>query len=198
MLLSDCVPQILCFTEHHLKEEEINITRINCYNFGAFYCRKTRKLGGVGIFMHNTLPCTPINLTEYCNEQDLEACALKLKVLNKVFCILCIYRSPTGNFGTFMHLLESLLNKLYTNSINVIICGDVNINYLQASNYKTKLNSLLAMYNLHSAVNFPTRVTKHSSTAIDNIFMNTATNSNYSIESFINGLSDHDAQILIL
>jgi len=146
----------------------------------------------------STLSCTPIDLTEYCNEQDLEACALKFKILNNVLCILRIYRPPAGNFETFIHLLESLLNKLYTNSINVIICGDVNISYLKASNHKIKLNSLLATYGLYSAVNFPTRVTKHSSTAIDNIFMNKKSNSNYSIESLINGLSDHDAQILVL
>ena len=88
--LSDCVPQVLCFTEHHLKEFKINNTCINNYNLGAFYCRKTRKFGGVGIFVHDTLSCTPTDLTEYCNEQDLEACALKLKALNSVFCILCI------------------------------------------------------------------------------------------------------------
>jgi hypothetical protein len=151
-----------------------------------------------GIFVHDTLSCTSIDLTEYCKKQDLEACALKFKISNNVFCILCIYRPPTGNFETFIHLLESLLNKLYTNSINVIICGDINIDYLQVFNYKTKLNSLLATYNLHSTVNFPTRITNHSSTAIDNIFINKVTNSNYSIESFINGLSDHDTQILVL
>ena len=134
--LSESNPQVLCVTEHHLKDFEINNTGINNYILGAYYCRKTRKSGGAVIFIHDTLLCTPINLTEYCNELDLEACAIKLKVLNKVFCILCIYRPPTGNFETFIHLLESLLNKLYTNSINVIICGDVNINYLKASNYK--------------------------------------------------------------
>ena len=186
--LLECIPQVQCFTEHHFKEFEIINTRINNYNLGAYYCRKTRKFGGVGIFVHDTLSCTPIDLIEYCNKQDLEACALKFKILNNAFCILCIYRPPAGNFETFIHLLESLLNKLYTNSINLIICGDVNINYLKASNYKIKLNSLLATYNLYSAVNFPTRVTKHSSTAFDNIFMNKNSNSNYSIESLINGL----------
>ena len=162
-------PQVLCFTELHLKEFEINNTCTNNCNLGAFYCRKTRKFGGVGIFVHDTLSCPPIDLTAYCNEQELEACALKFKVLNKFICILCIYRPPKGNFGTFIYLLESLLNKLYTISTNTIICGDVKINYLRASNYKTKLNSLLATYNLHNAINFPTRVTKHCSKAI-NIF----------------------------
>jgi exonuclease III len=194
---SNCAPQVLCFTEHHLKEYEINITSINCYNLGAFYCRKAQKAGRVGIFVHNTLSYTPIDLAEYCNEQGFEACALKLKASNSVFCILCIYRPPSGN-GTFLPILESLLNKLYTNSNNVIICGDINTDYLKNSNHTTKLNTLLATYNLHSIVNFPTRVTKHSSTAIDNIFMNKSININYTIESLINGLSDHDAQILIL
>ena len=181
-----------------LKEFEINNTRINQYNLGAYYCRVTRKLGGVGIFIHDTLPYTSIDLNEYCNEQDLEACALKFKISNNVFCILFIYRPPTGNFKTFIHLLELLLNRLYTDSINVIICGYININDLQVSNHKFTLNSLLATYNLHSAVNFPTRITKNSSTAIDNIFINKVKHSNYCIESFINGLSDHDAQILVL
>ena len=51
---------------------------------------------------------------------------------------------------------------------------------------------------MHSAVDFPTRVTKNSSTATDNIFIDKVKNSNYSTEPFINGLSDHDVQILVL
>ncbi len=51
---------------------------------------------------------------------------------------------------------------------------------------------------MHSAVDFPTGVTKNSSTAIDNIFIDKVKNSNYSIEPFINGLSDNEAQILVL
>ena len=56
----------------------------------------------------------------------------------------------------------------------------------------------MSSYNLHSAVDFPTGVTKNSSTAIDNIFIDKVKNSNYSIEPFINGLSDNEAQILVL
>jgi len=56
------------------------------------------------------LSCTPIDLTEYCNEHDLEACALKFKILNNVLCILCIYRPPAGNFETFIYLNPYLIN----------------------------------------------------------------------------------------
>lgn len=45
-------------------------------------------------------------------------------------------------------------------------------------------------------MNFPTRITQTSTSLIDNIFIDK--NINYSISPYINGLSDHDAQLLIL
>jgi hypothetical protein len=91
-----------------------------------------------------------------------------------------------------------MLAHLHSPSINLIICGDVNINYLQTSNSKNQLDSLLALYNLYGVVNFPTRITERSSTAIDNFFMDKGKNAKYSISPIYNGLSDHDAQLLVL
>ena len=50
----------------------------------------------------------------------------------------------------------------------------------------------------YSNVNFPTRISNHSSTAIDNIFMDKFKNANFTIKPLPNGLSDHDTQILTL
>jgi hypothetical protein len=47
-------------------------------------------------------------------------------------------------------------------------------------------------------VDFSTRITKNTSTAIDNIFIDKTKNNDYTIEPTINGLSDHDAQVLVL
>jgi hypothetical protein len=92
-----------------------------------------------------------------------------------------------------------ILNRIYTNSLNIILCGDININYLDdASTNKQKLNSLLASYNLCSIVDFPTRVVNISATAIDNFIIDKHRNEIFSINSLPNGLSDHDAQILTL
>ena len=121
--------------------------------------------------MHDTLTYTNIDLSRYCNELDLEACAMKMRISDIVFCILCIYRPPTSNFLNFMYLLESILMQIYSNTTNLIICGDININYLQSFNYKTQLDNLLASYNLSTAVDFPTRITKITSTAIDNVLL---------------------------
>jgi hypothetical protein len=56
--------------------------------------------------------------------QGLEVCAVKLYISSFIFCVLCVYRSPSGNFSYFLSSLEPILNQLYANSINIIICGD--------------------------------------------------------------------------
>ena len=127
-----------------------------------------------------------------------EVCAVKLQICSFRFYVLCLYRPPTGNFLYFLSSIESILKQLYTNSINIIICGDININYLNYTNNKLQLDSLLASYGLYSTADFPTRINSCSSTAIDNIFIDKYKNSNFTINPLPNGLSDYDAQILIL
>jgi len=87
---------------------------------------------------------------------------------------------------------------IYSNTIEIVICGDINKNYLIDSNYKQLLDSLLASYGLCSTVQFPTRIQNNSYSKIDNIFINTIKFSNFSLYPIINGLSDHDAQSIIM
>jgi hypothetical protein len=51
-------------------------------------------------------------------------------------------------------------------------------------------------YNLKDTVYFPTRITKNSASLIDNIFVDKWRR--YNVKPFINGLSDHDAQLITL
>ena len=57
-----------------------------------------------------------------------------------------------------------------------IICGDININYLHCHNRRQQLDTLLALYNLKSTINFPMRIINGSSTAIDNILIDLSRN----------------------
>jgi hypothetical protein len=77
--------------------------------------------------------------------------------------------------------------------MNLIICGDININYNDNNRNKIQLNSLWDTHNLQSIVDFPTRISAHSSTTTDNILTNKSKNINFTIEPHLNGLSDHDA-----
>jgi len=48
----DNLPHILCFTEHHLFNDDINSLYINPYNLGTSYCRSNHNYGGVSVFVH--------------------------------------------------------------------------------------------------------------------------------------------------
>jgi hypothetical protein len=75
-----------------------------------------------------------------------------------------------------------------------IVCGDININYLKSNNKKRQLDYLLGTYDLIGTVYFPTRTANNSATLIDNICIDNRRN--YTIKPCINGLSDHDAQLI--
>jgi hypothetical protein len=49
---------------------------------------------------------------------------------------------------------------LYTATLEYIVCGDINIDYITDSDRKCPLDALIITYNLKSTVNFPTRIKK--------------------------------------
>jgi hypothetical protein len=149
------------------------------------------------MYASKTLQFSAINLEKYHKEKDLEICALKLNVQTNNFIIICIYRSPNGDFTHFLTQLEIILNELHNISNEFILCGDFNIDYLKDTYRKYLLDSLLASFNLFSTVKFPTRIFKCSSTQIDNIYINIY-KFDFSVYPSINGLSDHEAQVIAL
>jgi len=110
---------------------------------------------------------------------------------------LSIYRSPTGNFDTFVKKLEEILNLLFLNPVNLVICGDFIVNFMTDNTKKYQIISLLKTYNLDYIVNFPTRINAYTET-IDNIFLDRSKNENFIIELYYNRLSDHNEQMLTL
>jgi exonuclease III len=131
---SDVAPHIICLTEHHLKDQEIDITHIPNYKLGAKYCRLNLKNGGVSIYILDTLTHSNISLLKYCKEQDFEICAIQLHTQENNIVILCLYRAPTQNFGNFLNTMDKILNSLHKSKTEFIICGDININYMEMSN----------------------------------------------------------------
>ena len=187
-------PQVLCFSEHHMNQSELQHTFLDGYNLRVCYCRTSHIKGGVCIFVQNGIRCTNIDLGNYCKDKDFEVCACKIHFGTKRICIITIYRAPSGCVDTFITKLDTILEKLFSSTLDVIICGDININYLTDNARKRELEALLKTYNLTSIINFPTRTQQKSATAIDNIFIDATRIGNYTIYPIINGLSDHDAQ----
>ena len=192
----DLKPHLLCFSEHHIKDMERNPPHIPSYKLGATYSRCILKCGGVCIFVKENIDYFTINLSQYCKEQDLEIAALKLKINRRNFIILCGYRSPTGDFQFFIENLDFILSFLQKIDTKIILCGDFNINYTANSQHKLQLEYLLDTCNMKDTVYFPTRTTATTSSLLDNFFIDKF--STFTIKPHLNGLSDHDAQVLIL
>jgi hypothetical protein len=137
-------------------------------------------------------------MNRYSKEKHIEICAVKLHFSSHTVVIVSVSISPAGRFSYFLNNLEIALNHTYGNSIDIILCGDFNINYPTDNHNKQLLDSLLTSYNLYSTVDFPMRICNGSNTAIHNIFINIFKNGSFSVYPLINGLSDHGTQVISL
>ena len=117
-------------------------------------------MGGVCIYVQKSLNYVKLNLEKYCQNKNFEVCAIKSHFSTKGLCIIAINRAPSGNFELFLSKLDTILRTLHTATLEYIVCGDINIDYLINSDRKTRLDALLKTYNLTSLVNFPTRIQK--------------------------------------
>ena len=174
------------------------MTHLTNHSLGASYCSKTFLKGDVSVFVYRNLKYNTINIDEYNIDKDTEACAIQLDSEFNKLCILAIYRFPRGHFTNFLKQLDLILQKLYNNKYNIVICGDVNVNYLTDNLRKRQFHAILCSYNLMGIVEFPTRFGLNSQTAIDNVFIDKSTIGEYELYPLIIGLSNHDAQSLIL
>jgi hypothetical protein len=92
--LEDKLPLIFCFTELiHLN--------FDAYLSAAHYCRNYYKKGGACILVHKSLNFKLINLDQYCQDKDIEACPVSVSTTESKISILTIYRVPTGNYDLF-------------------------------------------------------------------------------------------------
>jgi len=167
-------------------------------NFALLTVDQTMKKGGVCIFAQNGLECSKIGVKKCCEDQDNEICMLNFNTTFYRLHIMAAYRAPTGDFKLFLNRLDDSIKSIYKTNLNLIVSGDINIDYHSENDRKKQLDSMLQTYNLTAIVYFPTRLKGRSSTMIDNIFLDTLKISTYTVLPLLNGLSDHDAQMLTI
>jgi len=84
-------PQVLCYSEHHLKSYQLNNVLIQIYNLVAKFWRNTFKNGGVCIYTHDSIQFSSINVVHFCKVKDLEACDIKVHLPSYTFYIVVIH-----------------------------------------------------------------------------------------------------------
>jgi hypothetical protein len=105
-------PYILCFSEHHLKQIELEQINLEGYILGAAYCKKSLLKGGVCIVVHKKYNYSNVDLSKYCKEQDIEACGIKLKLTALNIYVVTVYRAPCGNLNSFLNGLDNIIKSL--------------------------------------------------------------------------------------
>jgi hypothetical protein len=139
-----------------------------------------------------------IDVNKYCKDQDIEICMLNLKTTSFSSHIMVVYRASNDNFNLFLKGPDDSIKSICRADLNLILCGDINVDYLTENDRKRQLDSVVQTCNITAVVNLPTRSQGISSTTIDNIFIDNNKISNYTVSPFFIGLSDHDAQILTI
>ena len=152
------------------------------------------------LYISNSISYKPRNDLNIYKTKELESVFVESLLDNKKTIVGCIYRHPCMSLNEFnLYYLEPLLEKVSKENKNIILLGDFNADILQPkkdSAIQDFLNILSSHY-FFSYIKEATRVTPHSKTLIDNIFLNVKS------ESIISGIftidiSDHFSQFLFL
>ena len=133
-------PQVICFSEHHMTESDLGLLNISNYNLSTGFCHQTYQNGGVYIYVMEDICYKSLDLTRYCEEKIHEVCAIQIRTITNLQIMICMYRSPSGNFYQFLKLLDIMLMFLYQPKTEFSICGDINIDYLSDSSKKQQLS----------------------------------------------------------
>lgn len=195
--MDDINPNIICLSETALFSHEVEQFTLPDYSLQSYFIRNDLNRGG-GVSIYSKIPCKHLNILSFCQEKILEAAAIEVKINNKNVIVLSIYRSPSErheDINKFIELFIELLEHLLEEEKNIIITGDTNICMLQDTYKLNRLKECLLIFNLHSAINCPTRITHHSASSIDNIFTNIQPN-HYSTAVKNTIISDHLGTII--
>jgi exonuclease III len=120
---------VLCFTEHWLREDEIGYYNFENYCLVSKFCRKNKQHGGSCIYVKTNLEAKPYNLFEKLKQEEhFEASIIELTQLNTI--IMCVCRTPNSNINIFIETLDSIISILKNKGKSIIISGDLNVDFL--------------------------------------------------------------------
>lgn len=194
-------PAFLCISEHWCRGEQLDTIVFDRYRVVASYVRTARIHGGSLIMARNDVVCSSV---DYFAEASLELCiecsGITFKSGDKKCCLLAVYRSPSGCLNVFLDKLVAFLDRASRLADDVILCGDLNINYLIQNRDRDMFLDVVRSFNLTVTTNLPTRIVINSddttsATAIDYMLHN-IDSANWSCEIKNPNLADHLSLVL--
>lgn len=182
------LPQIIILSEIWISDNEVNFFKIQGYNC-IYKCNDRQQSAGVMIYIHKNLN---INSSSTNIFKTADSITVELKVGKTLLKILCLYRLHSYLIKEFIDELETVLDII--GSRNCIIIGDLNININNKENQSIDIKRylmIMAYKGFESYINSNTRITAHSETCIDHIFIRAQDLINISAAVFHLGITDH-------
>ena len=159
-------------SETWLKESD-HVYNIQGYNF-IHEVRKNQKGGGVGLYLRYDykFKCRP----DLCfSNQSAESLFIEIiRNKEKNMIVGVIYRPPDNNVRELCDELEKLLVNISSNNKLCVLIADWNLDLLKHNRHRPTAEFLDIMYSkmFFPLITRPTRITSHTATLLDNIFIN--------------------------
>ena len=168
---------VIVLTEiRHDAKNYINSHFLSNYNIFS-EVPETNKCGGAAILVKNIHTSVYIRddlqlqKSCACPKCQFETLWVEVRTEHISFITGAIYRHPNGNTKHFVHDLDISLNRL-PGDTTAIILGDINMDLLKLEcGYNYEYITTLATYNFSPQITIPTRLTDHSVSLIDHIFL---------------------------
>ena len=159
--------EIICFSEHFMKYDEVASLKITGYTPASWFARKEHLHGGVAIMVKDGTDCIERkDLVMMSVEMSCEVAAIEIK--NKNLIVLAIYRPPGGDYNLFLTKMNEIFEILKSNFNYVVITGDFNINFNVNNGRKLDFIDMLNSYGFTEQIFLNTR----GNACLDNIFVN--------------------------
>lgn len=185
-----------------MKNEQLERLNIQNYKLNAHYSREIFSKGGGVLLLskpeiNSKQVYIPKSLQDLIlQEKQFEFCVNSFRIDALNFILVGIYRSPCSNVTVFLDRLSLLIDFLNKKFDKIIVAGDINIDIFKKSKEHIMLKNILKSHNMRYLVNFATRVTNNTKSAIDNFFVKNIPNNSISVDGIVTLLSDHDGQIM--
>jgi exonuclease III len=157
---------VLCFTEHWVKEDYLKLIKIDQCKLVSYFSRKNYNHGGSCIYVKKKNICTKdLNCFQVISVENFEMSVTEL--VDYGYVIICIYRSPDSHLWIFLKNLELIMQKIQSRNKKLLLCGDWNLNFMLDNIRLRELQNLLESYDMINTVRSPTRITSSTESLID-------------------------------
>ena len=186
---------LLC--ETFLMKNTTNMVNIPGYTH-VFNHQKNCKGGGVSILLKDGIPFKQRPDLEIFEEGEIESVFIEtISKCGKTIIIGSMYRPPNTDVIKYSNSLSEIVTKTRTarNKLapEIIIGMDHNVDLLKSNEHTATSNFIRTVTDLKlfPTITRPTRITHHSATLIDNIYVTEQLHRSFDSMLLLNDMSDH-------